>query len=328
MSSSRHRPAKRVADLVKRLRVDKRAGAMLEPMRSAARLARHSPRYRRTLAINAVTVFGFVVACGQLILWISGATRFNRTTSLIALAVVAVVFLLTAVRTLPAKVLSVVNSQSGATITAKQDDLFDCSDGPIVVTVNTHFDTARTLVSEHSLIDQLIRYRHAGDVTPVHDALQLAKLEAGSLNPVGSIAFVPDDRGGAILLAVASRDDHAVSATVVEDVIAAEAALWAYARANNLTQITVPVIASGFTRARPGPLPLLLLLVTSYVMSHMDHPVCPVRIVLPEALDVISAVEILDAYTRAHGFVRSDASTPWWPDATTTQPTALSPSTR
>jgi hypothetical protein len=63
-------------------------------------------------------------------------------------------------------------------------------------------------------------------------------------------------------------------------VLASTAQLWQYARLNNISGLRVPVIGSGFARNQVGRVPLLILLLTSYLTAAMEIPICGLEIVL------------------------------------------------
>jgi hypothetical protein len=63
-------------------------------------------------------------------------------------------------------------------------------------------------------------------------------------------------------------------------VLASTAQLWQYARLNNTSGLRVPVIGSGFARNQVGRVPLLILLLTSYLTAAIEIPICGLEIVL------------------------------------------------
>ena len=180
-------------------------------------------------------------------------------------------------------------------------NLFDFVDGPIVVPVNRHFDLSREWVAEESLIAQLITHRHGGDPAAVRQAI----LDAGAGTveaPVGTTVRLSSSQGEAILLAVAQRHEQQRSTVLVNDIANAHARLWEVTRAINTRTLTSPVIGSGFARAQLGPMPLLMLLLTSYITAAMEVPVGHLRIVFPEHLELSTAIDLCREYGEALGF--------------------------
>jgi hypothetical protein len=64
----------------------------------------------------------------------------------------------------------------------------------------------------------------------------------------------------------------------------------------------VPIIGSGFAKAQVGALPLLVLLLTSYVTAAMERPVCTLRIILPTQVVAPAMFEVTKTYCESLGF--------------------------
>lgn len=75
--------------------------------------------------------------------------------------------------------------------------------------------------------------------------------------------------------------------------------LWQYARKNNISRLRLPVIGSGFARAQVGRVPLVLLLLTSYLTAAMEMPICSLEVVLqpddadPDLLELVKSSGLL-----------------------------------
>jgi len=92
----------------------------------------------------------------------------------------------------------------------------------------------------------------------------------------------------------------------VEAVWSALSRLWQYARLNNISGLRVPVIGSGFARAQVGRVPLLILLLTSYLTAAMEMPICGLEIVLrPDDTD-LDLLELVKAYCDILGYRTTD----------------------
>ena len=259
----------------------------------------HKASYRRRLAINATAFLGVFATVAQIFLWITGADSFGGVwlvAPLIAIGLAVVVW-----RSLPPTRLHMRHASYSASFELVSADLFDFVDGPIVVPVNRHFDFSPEWVADESLIAQLIKERHAGDPAAVRQAISDAGVGAAEA-PVGTAVRVSSPNGESILLAVSQRHEQQRSTVLVNDIANAHARLWEAARATNSTTLTTPVIGSGLARAQLGPMPLLMLLLTSYITAAMEVPVCHLRVVFPGRLELSSAIDLCREYGEALGF--------------------------
>lgn len=261
---------------------------------------RKESSYRRRLSINSIAFLGGFSTVTQIVLWITNAELTGVLTIGMVVLLVAGLLLVTS-RSLPPMHLTMSHASYKASLEIIRGDLFAFGDGPVVISTNRNFDVGLDWVAEDSLVRQLIRRRHDSDPTAMQSLLVEHGL-VGQESEVGRAIGVPDCAGGAVLLAVARRDATYRSAVLVEDITLAASSLWTHARANSFSTLTMPVIGSGFARAQIGTIPLLMLLVTSFITSSMEVPICHVRIVLPPHVNQNSAMEVTREYLRALGF--------------------------
>jgi len=182
-------------------------------------------------------------------------------------------------------------------------DIFVSAGSVTVITMNRHFDTAPPWVSADSLVTQLIQREYAGRPGGLRDAmLKEFALDQEAEQPVGEIVRITPGEKPYLLLAVADRHELARSAVAVEAVWSALSRLWQYARLNNVSSLRVPVIGSGFARAQVGRVPLLILLLTSYLTAAMEMPICGLEVVLsPDDTD-LDLLELVKAYCEILGY--------------------------
>jgi Domain of unknown function (DUF6430) len=257
--------------------------------------------YRRRLVVILLAFLGATVTVTQLVLWISGVKGGTALgVSLIVLTPIGIIFALRA--TLPKSEITFRHDSATAPVRVLIGDIF-ATDTATVITMNRHFDTAPPWVSGDSLITQLIQREYDGHPTDLRDAI--VKELAGDReaeHPVGEIVRITAGRKEYLLLAVANRHELARSAVAVEAVWASLSRLWQYARLNNISVLRVPVIGSGFARAQVGRVPLLILLLTSYLTTAMEMPICGLEIVLrPDDTD-LDLIELVKAYCDILGY--------------------------
>ena len=225
--------------------------------------------------------------------------------SLIAIAPIGLAFALRA--SLPKADITFRHDSVTAPVRVRIGDIFAPADSVTVITMNRHFDAAPPWVSADSLITQLIQREYAGRPGDLHDAIvKEVPLDHEAEQPVGEIVRIMPDQKPYLLLAVADRHELARSAVPVEAVWSALSRLWQYARLNNISSLRVPVIGSGFARAQVGRVPLLILLLTSYLTAAMEMPICGLEIVLrPDDTD-LDLLELVKAYCDILGYRTTD----------------------
>jgi hypothetical protein len=182
-------------------------------------------------------------------------------------------------------------------------DIFATDDAVIVITMNRNFDTSHPWLSGDSLVTQLIQRHYADRAHELRTAIfkELA-LKQEAEQPVGKIVRISASKNSDLLLAVADRHEQTRSTVAVDAVWSSLSRLWQYARRNNISRLRVPVIGSGFARAHVGRIPLIILLLTSYLTAAMEMPVCGLEIVLhPDDAD-LDLLELVKAYCNILGY--------------------------
>jgi hypothetical protein len=258
--------------------------------------------YRRRVAITLLAFFGATVTAAQLALWIAGQTASTALAfSLVILTPIGVVFALRA--SLPKADISFRHDSATAPVRVLIGDIFATADAVIVITMNRHFDTVNPWVSGDSLVTQLIQRCYADRVNELRSAIltELA-VQQEDEQPIGKIVRISASKNTYLLLAVADRHEQTRSSVAVDAVWSSLSRLWQYARLNNISRLRVPVIGSGFARAQIGRVPLIILLLTSYLTAAMEMPVCGLEIVLhPDDAD-LDLLELVKAYCDILGY--------------------------
>jgi hypothetical protein len=252
--------------------------------------------YRRRFIVTVLAIFGATVTITQLVLWISGVK--GGTALAASLVTTTPLGLLFALRTsLPKADVTFRHDSVTAPVRVRIGDIFAPADSVTVITMNRHFDTAPPWVSADSLITQLIQREYAGRPADLRDAiLKEIALDQEAEHSVGEIVRIMSGHRSYLLLAAADRHELARSAVAVEAVWSSLSRLWEYARLNNISSLRVPVIGSGFARAQVGRVPLLILLLTSYLTAAMEMPICGLEIVLhPDDTD-LDLLELVRGY--------------------------------
>jgi hypothetical protein len=257
--------------------------------------------YRRRLIVTLLAFFGATVTVAQIGLWIAGQTASTTLAfSLVVLTPIGVVFALRA--SLPKADISFRHDSATAPLRVLIGDLFATDDAAIVITMNRHFDTAHPWVSDDSLVTQLIQRHYADSPDELRRAiLKELSPQQEAEQPVGEIVRISAGQSY-LLLAVADRHEQTRSSVAVDAVWSSLSRLWQYARLNNISRLRVPVIGSGFARAQVGRVPLIILLLTSYLTAAMEIPVCGLEVVLhPDDAD-LDLLELVKAYCEILGY--------------------------
>lgn len=258
--------------------------------------------YRRRLVVTLLAFLGATVTVTQLVLWISGNKGGPALgISLVTLTPIGVVFAL--IVSLPKSDITFRHDSATAPLRVLIGDIFADTDAATIITVNRHFDTASPWVSDNSLIAQLIQREYADSPGDLRDAiLKELTCDQEAEQQVGEIVRITSGQKTYLLLAVADRHELARSAVAVEAVWASLSRLWQYARLNNISRLRVPVIGSGFARAQVGRVPLLILLLTSYLTTAMEMPICGLEIVLHADDTDLDLLELVKAYCDILGY--------------------------
>jgi Domain of unknown function (DUF6430) len=258
--------------------------------------------YRRRVIISLFAFFGATATLAQIALWISGITGgIELALPLVILAPIGIVF---ALRTsLPKADMTFRHDSVSTRLRILVGDIFAASNASIVITMDRHFDTAEPWASGNSLITQLAQRNFADHADELRSAI-LNELEVDEEDeqPLGRIVSIPTGNNTYLLLAVADRHEQTRSSVAVDAVWTSLSRLWQYARKNNISGLRLPVIGSGFARAQVGRVPLILLLLTSYVTAAMEMPICGLEVVLhPDDADP-DLLELVRSYCDILGY--------------------------
>lgn len=258
--------------------------------------------FRRRLVVTLLAFLGATVTVTQLVLWISGLKGGTALgVSLLVLAPIGIIFALHA--SLPKTDITFRHDSATAPVRILVGDLFGTADTVTVITTNRHFDTTPPWVSADSLIAQLIRRELAGNASDLRNSiLKELACDQETEQPAGEIVRITAGPKTYLLLAVADRHELARSSVAVTAVWSSLARLWQYARLHNISVLRMPVIGSGFARAQVGRVPLIILLLTSYLTAAMEMPVCGLEIVLrPDDTD-LDLIELVKTYCEILGY--------------------------
>lgn len=242
--------------------------------------------YRRRAAVALLAYFGATASIVQVILWlsdVSGGTALTYTLSV--LMPIGIIFALRV--SLPSAEVVFRHPTTRSTLRLSVGDLFEPTDAPIVITMNRYFDTLPPWVSRDSLVSQLISRHCDGNFEEIRSSI-LAQLncDTEAMQAVGKIIQVDLDNTIYLLIAVSDRSEETRSTVAVDQVWTSLSYLWRFARQNNLSSLRVPVIGSGYARANVGRIPVLILLLTSYLTSAMEVPICDLEIIVaPNTFD-------------------------------------------
>jgi Domain of unknown function (DUF6430) len=258
--------------------------------------------YRRRVAVTLLAFFGATVTLAQLALWVSGATGgIELAFPLVILTPIGIVFALRA--SLPKADMTFRHDSVSAHLRILVGDIFATSNASIVITMDRHFDTAEPWASSSSLITQLAQRNYTDHPDKLRTAiLRELDVDEECEQPLGRIVRISTSENTYLLLAVADRHEQTRSSVAVDAVWTSLSRLWQYARKNNISGLRLPVIGSGFARAQVGRVPLILLLLTSYVTAAMEMPICGLEVVLrPDDADP-DLLELVRSYCDVLGY--------------------------
>jgi Domain of unknown function (DUF6430) len=258
--------------------------------------------YRRRVVVSLLAFFGATVTLTQIALWISGASGGSELA--LPLAILAPIGIVFALRvSLPKADMTFRHDSASAPLRVLVSDIFAANNANIVVTMNRYFDTAGPWVSDNSLISQLMQRSYTDNPDELRNAIRRdLAFDGGGEQPVGTIVRASTSSNTYLLLAVADRHEQTRSSVAVDAVWTSLSRLWQYARKNNVSSLRLPVIGSGFARAQVGRVPLILLLLTSYLTAAMEMPICEVEIVLhPDDADP-DLLELVKSYCDILGY--------------------------
>jgi Domain of unknown function (DUF6430) len=253
------------------------------------------------VAVSLLAFFGATVTLAQLAVWISGASGGIVALPLAILAPIGIVF---AVRiSLPKADITFRHDLASAPLRVLVGDIFATNNAIIVITMNRHFDTADPWVSGNSLIAQFVQRHYTEDPGELRNTiLRELAIEEESEQSLGRIVRIATDSNTYLLLAVSDRHEQTRSSVAVDEVWTSLSQLWQYARKNNISSLRLPVIGSGFARAQVGRVPLILLLLTSYITAAMEMPTCGLELVLSRDDADPDLLELIKAYCEILGY--------------------------
>lgn len=159
-------------------------------------------------------------------------------------------------------------------------DLFD--DSAIVLTADQALNSDVLLVGGESLIGQA-QSRISDFPSPIESYRgQETKLKPGVVVDLNELVTSDGEKQRVFVLAC-GRPTADGTETGWKDLSDSYLGLWNFLRSKNITEVTVPVIGSGFSGARLSHGSLLQLLIFSYYSAFSDRPVVKkLRIVVDE----------------------------------------------
>jgi hypothetical protein len=263
----------------------------------------NSRSFRGRIIVNCLAYVGAAGTVVQGADWISNLSPTVHTGLVAVLAVGLVIVFL---RSAPRQSVTFVHDHSHARITIATGDLLGTYKHPAVITANRHLDTREEWVADSSLMGQLAARWYGSGATGREKLAKAIAAATGEPPEVehepGFVARVEHDDQVMLVLAVSSRDPDTLSSVLIDDIWAALSKLWVDARRYHYSALSLPIFGSGLAKAKVGPVPLLVLLLTSYVTAAMEKPLCAIRIVLPTT-DLNPAVfEITKTYCQSMGF--------------------------
>jgi hypothetical protein len=260
--------------------------------------------YRSRLFINLLAFLGATATVLQVAVWVFDIDEKTLRNGWVLLFLAAGL-LIVAYRSQPPSRLEMVHSGFRARVIVERDDLLATTQHPIVLTANCHFDSGPEWVSELSLVGQLSsRWFELDGRTRLAERIDTALGVPSGIEalPVGTVARLAENGQTALLLSVSSRHPENRSAVLIDEIWTALSALWSYARMHDLHTVSMPVVGSGYAKARVGLIPLLMLQLTSYVTSAMEAPICAMRIVLARDSTDLDIFELTKSYCESLGF--------------------------
>lgn len=262
--------------------------------------------YRRSVGVTLLAFFGATATLGQIVLWVLGISGGAALTyTVIGCVLAGVIVALRA--SLPSADVLFRHPTSGSTVRLLVGNLFDGPGRAIVITMNRYFDTTPEWVSKESLVGQLLRGPFAGrDEELRNSILTQLQCETEKEHTVGEIVSLDGAGVSYLFLAVADRNEETRSTVAVDAVWESLSRLWRYARRHNLAVVRMPVIGSGYARARVGLAPMLVLLLSSYLISAMEAPICDLEIVLHPSNADPDLLELTKAYCETLGYKSLD----------------------
>lgn len=264
-----------------------------------------SRSFRSRVLVNCLAFIGAVGAVLQVLqIWLP---NLNEPRSMIWIGVFVLFGLIVVVwRSAPEQSVEYYNPSFAARIIIEAGDLLAPENSPAVITSNRHLDTGTEWVADSSLMGQVCTMWYgdglAGRALMAEQIGALTGQPAGYEHPIGTVVPVAQEGQSVLILAVSSRHPETRSAVLIDDIWTALSGLWTHARRQDLHTISVPIIGSGFAKAQVGALPLLVLLLTSYVTAAMERPVCTLRIVLPTQIIAPAMFEVTKTYCESLGF--------------------------
>lgn len=153
---------------------------------------------------------------------------------------------------------------------------------PCVITTDRRRTVEVAKVSPGSLMGQYI-----ASLDPARRTALETMVPGDKLVQPGDVLVVDGDTDGPVLLLACGRPTNGGTVTTWPHLGRAYDGLWAAVRANQLEQVTVPVIGAGYSRVNLSHSAVLLALVLSFHAASLERVVCrTLRIVIsPQEFD-------------------------------------------
>lgn len=263
-----------------------------------------SRSFRSRLLVNCLAFLGAAATALQVVIWIFDL---DEARSSIWIALFLLLGLIVVIwRSAPEQSVEYYNPAFAARIIIEAGDLLAPENSPAVITSNRHLDTGTEWVADTSLMGQVCTMWYGDGLEGRRLMREAVSAHTGQPpgfeHPLGTVVPVTQHGQSVLILAVSSRDPETRSAVLIDDIWTALSGLWTHARRQDLHTLSVPIIGSGFAKAQVGPLPLLVLMLTSYVTAAMERPVCTLRIILPTQVVAPAMFEVTKTYCESLGF--------------------------
>lgn len=259
------------------------------------------PRYRLRFVLQLLAFLGVFASAFQVLIWSLGSRPNDIRTWLLILLPAG--FLVVAYTSRPPVNVDLVSQLLNARITIQHGSLLTASALPRVITTNRNFDAEPPWADRSSLIGQLSARWFGDGNERLMTSLIAAHVESGaSAAQLGEVLRLAHEDDEVALLAVSRRHDEYGSQVLVDEVWTALNMLWKHARTTRVEGLVLPVVGSGLAQARVGRLPLLLVMLTSYITASAEQPVCPIVIVLPDSTIGSGLLEVAREVCQQLGF--------------------------
>jgi hypothetical protein len=263
-----------------------------------------SRSYRGRIIVNCLAYVGATATVLQVADWVFNLNKPSVTRFVGVLLAVGLLWVF--FRSAPRQSVTFAHAHTHARITIATGDLLGTYGHPAVITTNRNLDTAYEWVPDSSLVGQLAA-RWYGPGAEGRAKMATAISAATGEEPhtehlPGFVAAIEHDDQRMLLLTVSSRHPDMRSSVLVDDIWTALSGLWAQLRRDHCPPVSVPIIGSGYAGAKVGVIPLLMLLLISYVTATAEARVGELRIVLPPKGVNPAVFEVTKTYCESMGF--------------------------